>query len=424
MKERIKAQARVTKLSIMYWDALILSVVGALLGVVVGAIDAIFGRVLIAITAFREANISYLLPFLALAGFIIVFVYKNYGKNIGRGMNLVFDVGEGKENKIPIRLIPFLMGCTWLTHLFGGSVGKEGAAVQMGAAFAYEAGKRIPVRNAENIFLITGMAAGFAGLFRTPMAAVFFAMEVIVAGKMEYKALAPVFTASFAAYLTSGLCGLPKFEFIIPDKVTLDFENVLKLAVLGIIFGLVGGAFTFFLKHTKKFIAKKITNPYIRVLILGVCLSALFLLLWKGRYSGLSTNLMVDSLSSGTKKIYPWDWALKFILTILTISAGFQGGEVTPLFVIGSTLGVWTGALLGFPTSMAAGLGCAAVFGSATNTVLAPVFIGAEIFGYQNLPYFFVVCVVAYIFNTNQSIYSAQKIVSKRKLRRKNINEK
>ncbi len=110
VKERIKAQARVTKLSIMYWDALILSVVGALLGVVVGAIDAIFGRVLIAITAFREANISYLLPFLALAGFIIVFVYKNYGKNIGRGMNLVFDVGEGKENKIPIRLIPFLMG--------------------------------------------------------------------------------------------------------------------------------------------------------------------------------------------------------------------------------------------------------------------------------------------------------------------------
>lgn len=391
-----------------YASYLLLGLLGVPVGIIIGMIDTGFGKALLTLTAVRDAHPQYWIPFLPIAGIVIAFFYLRFGGKSSKGMNLVFEVGHGKEEVIPFRLIPFVISGTWITHLFGGSAGREGVAVQIGATFSHWVGRRLPVKNASSVFLVVGMAAGFAGLFETPVAAVLFAMEVLVASELRYEALFPALTASFAASTTSRLLGLEKFSFALSDTVPLNGLMLLKLLVLGILFGLIGGMFAWFLKKTKEIAAQKIKHPILRIALFGIGLSVLFLLLYKGRYSGLGTNLIQNSFHNGT--IYQWDWILKFILTILTLAAGFQGGEVTPLFSIGSSLGIVISGLFGLPATFTAALGYAAVFGSATNTFFAPIFIGAEVFGFSYLPYFFIVCAAAYTFNMNKSIYSLQKV--------------
>ncbi len=298
----------------------------------------------------------------------------------------------------------------WLTHLFGGSAGREGVAVQIGGTVAHSIGKKLSIENSSKILLIAGMSAGFAGLFQTPIASTFFAMEVLTAGTIEYCALFPCIIASFVASYTSHAFGLEKFSVNLHCSLELNTYLILKLLLLGLLFGVTGGLFAHILNLCKEFFSKRIKNPILRIFILGCILSVLLLLLHRGRYAGLGTNLI--SASFFNYKIYGYDWILKFLLTILTLSAGFQGGEVTPLFSIGSSLGAVISPFLGLPIEFSAALGYVAVFGSATNTLLAPIFIGVEVFGYDFLPYFFVVSAIAYVFNGNKSIYSAQKILS------------
>ena len=307
--------------------------VGIPVGIIVGAICALFGRVLLAIGAFRDEHITLLLPFLALMGLAIVFAYRAWGKGTDRGMSLVFDVGHGREDAISPRLVPLIMLSTWGTHLFGGSAGREGVAVQIGATVSHWIGRRLPFRDPGNTFLLIGMAAGFAGLFRTPLAATVFAIEVLVAGRMEYRALFPALTASLAASMTSGALGLEKFEVAVVASCALDLPGLGRLAVLGIAFGMVGGAFAWCLAHAKTLAARLLPNPYARIVAMGLALSAILFALWQGRYCGLGTNLISAALNgNGKVAIMPWDWALKFVLTIATLAAGYQGGEVTPLF--------------------------------------------------------------------------------------------
>ena len=401
----------------------VLCVVSLLLGAVIGALDALFGRVLLAITDFRGIHPFWLIPFLGPAGVLIVVTYKKWGQGTEKGMGLIFSAGHGETDEIPLRLVPFVMISTWLTHLFGGSAGREGVAVQMGGTVSYWVGKKLPIKDAAKILLIVGMAAGFAGLFRTPLAAVCFALEVLVAGAIEYRALLPAVFACYSASTVSGLCGLEKFTFAVSDFCNLDKFTVsvtnqelftlpfaVRLIILGVVFGVTGGAFAGLLKWMKNVMAKAFSNPIIRILVVGVGLSIIFMLLSKGRYSGLGTNLINAGLQNN--EIYPWDWAIKFILTILTLAAGFQGGEVTPLFSIGAGLGAVLGALLGLPVPLAAALGYAAVFGGASNTFFAPMLIGAEVFGFEYLPLFFIVCAIAYVCNMNFSIYGGQKQLS------------
>ena len=400
---------RMKKILRSYAEWILLGAAGIPIGCLVGAADALFGTVLQKVTEVRDQWPLYLIPFLALAGIVIAFCYKKFGGKSSQGMNLIFQVGHGEEETIPLRLIPFNMVGTWLTHLFGGSAGREGVAVQIGAAISHCVGKRLPFQNASKIFLITGMAAGFSGLFGTPFAAVLFAMEVLVAGRLEYPALLPAFTASFSASMVAGLLGMEKFSVSLSAETPMDLSFLAKLILLGLIFGLVGGGFAWCLKQAKKILGEKIKNPILRIAGVGLVLSILFLLLYCGRYSGLGTNLIAASFENGA--VYSYDWILKFTLTIFTLAAGFQGGEVTPLFSIGTSLGFVLAPIFHLPCELVAALGYASVFGSATNTFLAPMLIGAEIFGYQYLPCFFIVCAVAYVFNMNHSIYSQQKLL-------------
>lgn len=391
-----------------YGGLLLMGAVAIPIGLIVGAIDAVFGRTLLAIGSFRDAHLALLLPFLALAGLAIVFCYKKWGKNTGRGMSLVFDVGHGREEGISLRLVPLIMGGTWATHLFGGSAGREGVAVQIGATVSHWIGRKLPFKHPGNTFLLIGMAAGFAGLFRTPLAATVFALEVLVAGRLEYRALFPALIASLVASATSGALGLEKLEVALTATAALDATGIARLAILGVVFGIVGGAFAWCLAHAKTLAGRLAPNPCIRIGVIGAALSILLFALWQGRYCGLGTNLISAAFANGAT-IYSWDWIAKFILTIVTLAAGYQGGEVTPLFSIGASLGVAISGLVGIDPLLCAALGYAATFGGATNTLLAPIFIGCEVFGFSYLPAFFIVCAVAYLFNMDKSIYTLQE---------------
>ena len=398
-----------TKRTLVYTlDALII-------GAIVGVIDTLFGRVLIGIGEVRTDYLLYLLPFLALAGILITYLNRNYGGKSQKGMELLFEVGEGKEKNIPKRLIPLTILSTWMTHLFGGSAGREGVAVQLGGTVAHALRREGLGPGASRIYLVTGMAAGFGGLFQTPLAAIFFAMEVLVVGRLEWRALYPATIAAFVASWTSHTLGLEKFTKVISDKLSLSPHVLLQLLLLGLIFGLTGKLFAYLLGRLKTSFAKAFVNPYVRIGVVGLGLSILLYLTGTGRYTGLGTNLISQSFegADGKSLITGADWILKLLFTVTTIAAGYKGGEVTPLFSIGASLGVWLAPFFGLPVYLVAALGYAAVFAGATSTTIGPILIGCEVFGFQHWPAFLLVCLVATRLFPAMSIYGGQKVAKK-----------
>ena len=380
-------------------------IMAIIVGIVVGIIDTIFGRGLIEISDFRNKNYKFLLPFLPIAGLFITWMYHKFNELSLKGMTLVFETRQQKRNSIPLALVPLVMVGTWITHLFGGSAGREGVAVQIGATLSHAFGKKLKMPDNSKVMLITGMAAGFGGLFQTPLTAVFFAIEVIVAGYMDYEAILPAMIGAFVASFTSHTLGLEKFEVNLNQTINMtDAKNGIAIIVLGIAFGIAGRLFSVLLQKAKVFM---IENPYIRIGVISIPLALCLLFILSGRYTGLGTNLISEAL--GGNEVYYYDWILKLLFTIVTLAIGFQGGEVTPLFSIGATLGVVLGSLLGISPIVCGALGYAAVFGSATNTLIAPIMIGIEVFGGTNMLPFVIVCVIAYIVNGNVSIYSAQQ---------------
>ncbi|OFI47913.1 voltage-gated chloride channel protein [Floricoccus penangensis] len=392
-----------------YSEILILSLLAIIIGVLTGAVDAFFGIILLKLSDFRTEYFVYLIPFLAPVGVFIAWSYQKYAGRAAKGMGLVFDVGFGNEDVIPSKLIPFSIISTWLTHLFGGSAGREGVAVQLGATISNNLGNLLGLKKYKQTLVIVGMAAGFGGLFQTPLAAAFFAIEVMIAGKLNYKILLPALIGAFTASSVSNFLGLEKFTFSLNNIPDYDYTQIFKVAFLGILFGLIGFLFSYLLAYAKVKLTKLFPNPLIKIAVGGVILSILMFIFFQGRYSGLGTNLI--SIALDEQKIYSFDFILKLLLTILTLSVGFQGGEVTPLFAIGASLGAIMAPILGLPVAFCAALGYASVFSSATNTFLAPVLIGCEVFGFNTLPFFIISIALSYTFNFNKSIYGAQKVI-------------
>lgn len=386
-----------------------------LIGSIVGIIDTIFGRLLLEIGELRSDYLLFLLPFLAPCGLFITYLNRNYGGKSQKGMELLFEVGEGREKDIPKRLIPLTILSTWLTHLFGGSAGREGVAVQLGGTVAHALRRDSLGPHASRIYLVTGMAAGFGGLFQTPLAAIFFAMEVLVVGRLEWRALYPATIAAFVASWTSHTLGLEKFTQVISDKLSLSPQVLLQLLLLGVIFGLTGKLFAYLLGKFKQTFAHAFVNPYVRIGVVGLGLSVLLYIFGTGRYTGLGTNLISYSFAGadGKSLITGADWILKLLFTVTTIAAGYKGGEVTPLFSIGASLGVWLAPFFGLPIYLVAALGYAAVFAGATSTTIGPILIGCEVFGFQYWPAFLLVCLVATRLFPALSIYGGQKVSKK-----------
>ena len=386
---------------------LALCAVAAAVGVAAGALAAVFGRGLLAIGAVRDAHPGRWLPFLPLAGAVIAWCYRRWGSRAGRGMGLVIDAAFDEEETIPRRLIPMIFLSTWATHLFGGSAGREGVAVQMGAALGRGAGRLLPMQNAKKLLLKAGMAAGFGGLFRTPFAAALFAVEVTAVGRLDLEALLPVLVASLAASWTSGALGLEKFTVELTGLPVLDGPMALRLACLGLCFGLVGTLFAIGLGRAKAFLGQRMHNPVARAALVGAVVAVASLACHWGRYSGLGTNLITAAFAGGT--VYWYDWLAKLVFTVVTLAGGFQGGEVTPLFSIGASLGVWLAPLAGVPVPVAAAAGYCAVFGAASRTLLAPALIAGEVFGWEFLPFGLLCCAAARVCSGGATIYPAQR---------------
>lgn len=393
---------------------ILLCLISIPIGIITGAIDALFGIVLSFLTTFRQThNNLFFLPFIPVVAMFIAYMFKKYGGKCKKGMSLVFEVEDEKEETIPLLLIPFAIIGTWLTHLFGGSAGREGVAMQIGATVANFFYDKLHIQKASKYLLPIGMAAGFAGLFQTPIAAVLFAMEVLVAGEIRYPALLPAIVASWIATFTSSHLGLKETAMSLDIYVTLDTKTWIQIIVLGLVFGIVGRAFSFCMHYAQHKAAQYFPDPIKKALILGTVNAILLIVLFQGRYSGSGASLIEETMNGGTIHVY--DWILKFGLTILTMCTGMMGGEVVPLFTIGATLGAVLGPLVGMNSLVAAMLGYTAVFASGTNTFFAAIFIGAEIFGFAYIPYFFIICSIAYICNKNESIYGLQKAIFKRK---------
>lgn len=352
---------------------------GILLGLLTGLVCSIFGQGLLWITYLVQQGFPYPLLGLIPIGLLTVWVYRHYSH-----FSMAEVVRQSREKgELNPLLMPLIFGFTWLAHLVGASVGREGVAVQMGASIGSWLGRR-------PLWVRMGMAAGFGGLFQTPLAATAFVWEV--SGQSQgwiYGLLAAVI-----ASLTSHFTGLEKFSHL----VHLSHVSWLGLVAFGLIVGILGASFASLLTCLKKVKA----YPFARVVVLG---SLVILGLWftSGRYMGLGTNLIQFAFNG--QAIYAWDWLLKALFTLTCLSIGFQGGEVTPLFACGASLGAVLAPFLGMPVLMGAALGYCGFFGGASKTWLAPILIGFEVFGFQIGLLALVTCSVGALVNWNVSIY-------------------
>lgn len=393
-----------------FTDLVLLFGVGLLIGSVVGFFEAIFVQGLNFVVNFRQShgNCLWLLG-LPWAGLVIVWLFNTFSKSSKEGMALIFKINQGSAQHLPRALMPLMIVSTWISQLFGASVGKEGVGLQIGAAISNTLAKYVPyLQNKKTIIMVTGMAAGFAGVFGTPFTAVVFAMEILVSGLLEYRALASSLSAALASSWVAHHLGVYKEAL----HLSYNFEFNLashgwKLLVLGIIFGLVGALFALCMHKGHAFFEKQFENPYKRIFYCAIPLAFLLWVMMDGRYCGSGVNLIEAAVHG--QDISIWDFPLKLLFSVVSLSIGFVGGDVTPLFAVGTTLGALLGPVFGLPIPFCAALGYAAVFAAGTNTWVAPLVIGMEIFGYAYFPFFFVTCSFAFLVNGNQSIYGLQR---------------
>ncbi len=392
------------------------------LAAAIGSLVALFLWLLDWATKFRFQHpaILFLLP---VSGVAIYFSYRFAGKNAATGNNLIINEIHQPGGGIPFRMAPLVFITTILTHLFGGSAGREGTAVQIGGSLAGLLAKKAGFNEADiSVILTAGIAAGFGAVFGTPLTGAVFAMEVLAIGHVKYNALLPCLMASIIADVTCSAWGIHHTMYQIasfPAVHQIPFFKVdvfllIKVIIAGIAFGL---ASQFFAKLTH--FVQKITSQYIKVKWLvpvagGITIIALTYLLRTRDYLGIGIVSdhpngvsLVNAFHAGGANTWSWFW--KILFTAITLGTGFKGGEVTPLFFIGATLGNVLAVLFGVPVDLLAGLGFIAVFAGATNTPLACTLMGVELFGGSNLLYYAIACFTAYYFSGKSGIYSSQR---------------
>jgi H+/Cl- antiporter ClcA len=381
---------------------------GGLVGVACGAASAAFLLLLDRATRFREAHevIVYTLP---IAGIVIGLVYERWGKPIRGGNNLIIDTIHDNAAPIPLRMAPMVFAGTILTHLFGGSAGREGTAVQMGASMADSIAQRLGVsKEMRPRLLAAGMAGGFGSVFGTPVAGAIFGLEVTRVGRIDYDALGPALIASIVGDFVTRRLGVVHTAYPQAAYVALTPLVLLKLAVIGAAIAAAAAAFVELTHALKHLLEHRLPSLPARMAVGGAAVVVMWKLVGTSDYLGLGVPEIVRSFSDAT--VAPYAFAAKLVFTAVTLASGFLGGEVTPLFFVGATLGSAAARLLGLPIALGAGVGLAALFGAAANTPLALSIMGVELLGAPILPHVLIVAVIAYVLSGHRGIYPSQRI--------------
>ena len=386
------------------------TLLGGGVGILAGTASAVFLVSLDWATRSRLANptILFLLP---LAGFIVGWIYHLFAGTAAQGNNLVIEEVHSNQSHIPLRMAPLVLLGTVITHLFGGSAGREGTAIQMGASLA-DTLRRVLRLNADDrrLIIMAGISGGFGSVFGTPVAGFVFGMEVQSVGRIRYEGIVPCLVAAYIGDIVTRLWGVGHTHYPALANIEIAPLLLLKVALAGILFGLTSIVFVELTHGIRHLQSRLVKYPPLRPLVGGILIIALTLVLNTQDYLGLGIPLIQQSVSG--IGVVTFAFLLKLVFTALTLGSGFLGGEVTPLFVIGSTLGYTLGGLLGVDPAFMASIGFVAVFAGASNTPLACALMAMELFGGGSPLYLILGCVIAYLASGHRGIYVTQRIGS------------
>jgi H+/Cl- antiporter ClcA len=383
-----------------------------LLGIGVGVVAGFSAAALLASLSWAtdtRVDHGWIVWFLPVAGLVTGCLYHYTGGRSAEGNNLIIDEIHEPRAGVPRRMAPLIFVSTFITQLFGGSAGREGTGIQLSVGLSDSLARYLPLtRDQRRILMIAAMSAGFGALFGVPLAGAVFGLEVQSIGRVKYEAIVPAFAGSLVGDLVVRALGVkhPTFAEIAPFHT--DAVLLIKVAAIGVVFGLVGAVFIHAVRLLKAFAARHIAWTPLRPFFGGFLILALMVLVGNRDYLGLSLPLASSALAGDHTSAAVF--ALKLLFTVVTLGFGFYGGEVTPLFVIGSSLGAWLATIFGLDIALVAALGYVAVFAGAANVPLTCTLIAVEVFGGHLAVAAAVACVVSYVFSTNGSIYSAQRL--------------
>ncbi|WP_413584315.1 voltage-gated chloride channel family protein [Bdellovibrio sp. HCB274] len=378
------------------------SAISIVIGLLAGTASAGFLASLDFVTRTRVEN-PWLLFLLPVAGILIAWLYHRHGKGTEAGNILILDEIHSPKQVVPLRMAPLVLFGTLATHLFGGSAGREGTAVQMGASISDQLTHLFKFDNSERkLLLMAGISAGFASVFGTPLAGAIFGLEVLSLRRIRYAAVLPCFAAAIIADRVCSLWGIHHTVYKISDTAALSMMNIGYAILAGIAFGLCARFFIKSLHHVIRLFKNAITNPLVRTFVGGILVIVLAALMQTDRYLGLGLPVIVESFQ---QHVAPYDFVLKILFTAITLGSGFKGGEVTPLFFIGATLGNALAWFLPLPLSLLTGMGFVAVFAGAAMTPLACTVMAMELFGTQGAVFCAIACVVSFLSSGPKGIY-------------------
>ncbi len=398
---RVKHSARRTFTSIKW------VVFAILVGLVVGMCAIAFYIALDYVTGLRAAHwqLIFLLP---VGGLAIMGLYTLLRDVNDGGTNLVISaIHSGDE--LPFRMAPLIFVSTLITHLFGGSAGREGAALQMGGSLGATLGRifRFDEKD-KHVMIMCGMSAAFSALFGTPMAAAIFSMEMISVGVMYYNALVPCVVSSLVAHGLAGLFSIEAETFVLTEIPAFGVENAVRITILAILCAVLSILFCVILHQTEHLYQRFISNRFLRIFVGGCLVVAVTLIIGSQRYNGSGMAIIEECIAG---ECYSWDFLLKILLTALTIGAGYKGGEIVPSFTTGAAFGCLFGLATGFSPSLCAAVGMTSVFCGVTNCPITSLLISFELFGYEGMPYFLLAIAFSYMLSGYFGLYRTQRIV-------------